>query len=160
VFLTLISIGIIWHFNRIFLMNLATILLSGCIWFPQIVRNATYGTRNTPKFKHAILTQMTISWPTVYIRVNATGIFNLKPEDYFVVIYLLIIAFQFWLMFVQKFYSPTLIIPDCLKNCFVRVQYTYSRTFGASAIGVDCSICMQNLELVTQEQYYMTPCNH
>ena len=63
-------------------------------------------------------------------------------------------------MFVQKFYSPTLIIPDCLKNCIVRVQYTYSRTFGAAAVGVDCSICMQKLKLITQVQYYMTPCNH
>ena len=38
--LTISSVLVIFGFNRIILSNSLTTLLSGCIWFPQILKNA------------------------------------------------------------------------------------------------------------------------
>jgi|LakMenEpi03Aug12_release.lakeMendotaPanAssembly.Ray.scaffolds.fasta_scaffold942126_1 hypothetical protein len=55
-FLTACTIAIIFTFNRVLLYNMAAVLLSGCVWFPQILSNAANGLRNSPKFKHVVIT--------------------------------------------------------------------------------------------------------
>lgn len=89
----------VYYFESIILSNTWTTILSGCIWFPQILKNARYGNRNTPKLRHAMFLQATISYLTVYLKLNATSIFNLKPQDSFVLFYVGLIALQIWLMF-------------------------------------------------------------
>jgi hypothetical protein len=87
------AVVVIWGFNRILLINSVTFLLSGCIWFPQIIYNARNGIRNTQKMRHIIIVQVTISWLTIYVRVNATGVFNLQPQDTFAFFYGLMVCF-------------------------------------------------------------------
>ena len=77
--MTVSAILMIWYFDRVILLNSLTTLLSGCIWFPQILHNAKNGIRNTQKMRHIVSVQLTVSWLTVYVRVNATGVFNLEP---------------------------------------------------------------------------------
>lgn len=89
----LLVIPLVYFFEDVLLSNLWTTLLSGCIWFPQIIKNARCGNRNTPKMRHAILLQASISWLTIYLRVNATSVFNLKPQDNFVIFYVGLISF-------------------------------------------------------------------
>jgi hypothetical protein len=74
--------------------------------------------------------QATISYLTVYIKLNATSIFNLKPQDSFVVFYVGLIALQIWLMFLQKWWSPRIVIPDRLKQLLLEAaQYTYKKNY-------------------------------
>lgn len=98
--LSFIVLPVVYFFEEIILSNMLTTLLSGCIWFPQILKNARYGNRNIPKLRHVILLQTTISFLTIYIRLNATNIFKLKPQDNFVVFYLSLIMLQLSLMFI------------------------------------------------------------
>jgi hypothetical protein len=92
--------------------------------------NARTASRNTPKFRHAILMQLTMSWLTIYVKFSATSIFKLKPCDPFVVCYVGLIAFQFWLMMLQKWWSPRFVIPQRLKQKLLQAaEYTYKRRF-------------------------------
>jgi hypothetical protein len=52
--LTLLVLPLVYYFDTVILSNLWTTLLSGCIWFPQIFKNARFGNRNTPKMRHVI----------------------------------------------------------------------------------------------------------
>jgi len=99
-FVTVLEIPFVYFFEQILLSNTLSTLLSGCIWLPQILKNARYGNRNTPKLRHAILLQATISWLTIYIKFNATSIFNLQPQDGFSIFYFGLIVFQIWVMFI------------------------------------------------------------
>lgn len=106
---------IIW-FERIILNNFLTTLLSGCIWFPQIIKNAHEQSKGTPKLRHAFLLQLSVSLIVFYIRFNATSIFRLKPQDSFVVFYFCLVSFQLFCLFVQKYWSPRLVIPDQYRD--------------------------------------------
>ena len=53
--MTIGAIVVIWGFNRILLINSLTLILSGCLWFPQIIMNARNGVRNTPKLRHVVI---------------------------------------------------------------------------------------------------------
>ena len=71
------AVGMIWYFDRLIVLNSVSTLVTGCIWFPQIVHNAKHGVRNTLKLRHVISVQVTISWLTLYMRMNSTGVFKL-----------------------------------------------------------------------------------
>lgn len=80
------------YFEEIILSKTWTTLLSGCIWFAQIIKNAKYGNRNTPKLRHAMFIQSTISFLTIYIKFNANSIFKLKCQDNFAIFYFSLIT--------------------------------------------------------------------
>jgi hypothetical protein len=123
----LLVIPLVYYFEEVLMSNLWTTMLSGCIWFPQIIKNARHGNRNTPKMRHAMLMQASISWLTIYIKVNATSIFNLKPQDNFVIFYFSLISLQIWLMFIQKWWSPRIIIPDRFMQMLLEEKATFYR---------------------------------
>jgi hypothetical protein len=123
----MLVIPLVYYFEEILLSNLWTTLLSGCIWIPQILKNAAHGNRNTLKMRHAILMQASISWLTVYLKVNATSVFNLKPQDNFVIFYVSLISTQIWAMFIQKWWSPRIIIPDRLMQFLIEEKATFFR---------------------------------
>lgn len=162
--MTIIAVLMIWFFDRVILLNSLTTLLSGCVWFPQIVYNAKNGVRNTQKMRHVISVQATLSWLAFYLRMNSTGVFKLESQYTFGFFYFSIIGFQMWLLTIQKYWSPKICTPNCCKAFFNRVHYTYTRSELFMSSSEECSICMQKLRSKDQTyeagKCFVTPCNH
>jgi hypothetical protein len=128
--LSLLVVPLVYFFDDVLLSNFWTTALSACIWLPQIIKNARYGQRNIPKMRHVLLLQASVSWLTVYIKFNATSIFNLKPQDSFGAFYTSLIGMQLWTMLIQKWWSPRIIVPDRLKKLLLEAaQFNYKKNF-------------------------------
>jgi len=78
--------------------NFITLLLMGCVWVPQIIKNAVQNTAWPPfKYTHAVMMLQAIF--IVYIRGFPDNLYQIRPDFNFTLTYLLLLCFQAFFLY-------------------------------------------------------------